>query len=368
MSGKLDRSITEEQVRAALQRVKFPGLSRDIVSFGFVKSISVGARNDITVTLQVATSDPAVPAQIQRDVKGVLGALDGVGSINVNSMTTQQPSQPSPAAAASGLPQPVRIAGVKYIIAIGSGKGGVGKSTIAVNLACALSRLGHAVGLTPLKAGLMDADVYGPSVPKMLGAVERPNMANNDKLEPVEKFGLKLMSMALLMDADAAVIWRGPMIAKVIQEFSHAVNWGKLDVLLVDLPPGTGDAQISLSQTLVIDGGIIVTTPQDVALEVVRRGITMLEKVNVKILGIIENMSYYACPHCGQRDDVFGHGGAKREAERLKVPFLGELPLNTEIRAAGDRGEPIVVAAPDSEAALAFRKCAEAVWTQLEKH
>ena len=360
MSRKVDHPVTEEQVRTALKRVKFPGLSRDIVSFGFVKSISVGVRNDITVTLQVTTRDPAVPAQIQRDVKAVLVALDGVGSVNVNLMATQQSSQPSPAAAAGGLPQPVRIAGVKYIIAIGSGKGGVGKSTIAVNLACALSRLGHAVGL-------MDADVYGPSVPKMLGAVERPNMANN-KLEPVEKFGLKLMSMALLMDADAAVIWRGPMIAKVIQEFSHAVNWGKLDVLLVDLPPGTGDAQISLAQTLVIDGGIIVTTPQDVALEVARRGITMFEKVNVKILGIIENMSYYVCPHCGQRDDVFGHGGAKREAERLEVPFLGELPLNTEIRAAGDRGEPIVVAAPDSEAARAFRKCAEAVWTQLEKH
>ena len=360
MSGKVDRPVTEEQVRAVLQRVKFPGFSRDIVSFGLVKSISVGTNNNVTVALQVTTRDPAVPTQIQRDAEAALAALAGIGRVNVQ-ITAQQPAQPSPMAAAGGLPQPTPITDVKRIIAVGSGKGGVGKTTVAVNLACALSQLGHAVGL-------MDADIYGPSVPKMLGAVERPNAADNDKLDPVDRFGLKLMSMALLMDPDAAVVWRGPMIMKAIQEFSYAVNWGALDVLLVDLPPGTGDAQISLAQTLPLDGAIIVTTPQDVALEVARRGITMFEKVNVKILGIIENMSYYVCPHCGQRDDVFGHGGAKREAERLEVPFLGELPLNTEIRAAGDRGEPIVVAAPDSAAARAFRQCAEAVWSQLENH
>ena len=359
MSGKVDRPVTDEQVRAALQRVKFPGFSRDIVSFGLVKSISVGANNDVTVTLQITTRDPAVPPRIQKDAEAALAALAGIGRVNVK-ITAEQPAQPSPIAAAGGVPQATPIEGVKCIIAVGSGKGGVGKTTVAVNLACALSQLGHTVGL-------MDADIYGPSVPKMLGTIERPNVADNDKLDPVDKFGLKLMSMALLMDPDVAVIWRGPMIMKAIQEFSHAVNWGALDVLLVDLPPGTGDAQISLAQTLPLDGGIIVTTPQDVALDVARRGITMFEKVNVKILGIIENMSYYVCPHCGQHDDVFGHGGAKREAERLKVPFLGELPLNTEIRAAGDRGEPIVIAAPDSAAARAFRQCAEAVWSQLEK-
>jgi len=360
MFGKVNRSITDEQVRTKLQQVKFPGFSRDIVSFGMVKSISVSTNNDVTVALQVATRDPAVPPQIQKDAESALAALAGIGRVSVQ-ITAQQPAQPSPMTAAGGLPQPTQIAGVKHIIAIGSGKGGVGKTTVAVNLACALSQLGHAVGL-------MDADIYGPSLPKMLGAAERPNVADNDKLDPVEKFGLKLMSMALLMDAGAAVVWRGPMIAKVIQEFSHAVNWGALDVLVVDLPPGTGDAQISLTQTLPLDGAIIVTTPQDVALDVARRGITMFEKVNVKVLGIIENMSYYVCPHCGQHDDVFGHGGAKREAERLKVPFLGELPLNAEIRAAGDRGEPIVIASPDSVAARAFRQCAEAVWSQLENH
>jgi ATP-binding protein involved in chromosome partitioning len=360
MSGKIDHPITEEQVRAALQRVKFPGFSRDIVSFGLVKSISVGANNDVTVALQITSRDPAVPPQIQKDAESALSALAGIGRIDVQ-LTAQQPAQPTPMTTAGGMPEPTPIEGVKRIIAVGSGKGGVGKTTVAVNLACALNELGH-------KVGLMDADIYGPSVPKMLGATEQPNVADNDKLDPVDKHGLKLMSMALLMDPAGAVIWRGPMIMKAIQEFSHAVNWGALDVLVVDLPPGTGDAQISLAQTLPLDGGIIVTTPQDVALEVARRGITMFEKVNVKILGIIENMSYYVCPHCGQHDDVFGHGGAKREAERLKVPFLGELPLNTEIRAAGDSGVPIIIAAPDSAAARAFKQCAEAVWSQLENN
>jgi ATP-binding protein involved in chromosome partitioning len=210
----------------------------------------------------------------------------------------------------------------------------------------------------------MDADIYGPSVPKMMGAVRRPTITE-DKLDPVENFGLKMMSMALLLDGDSPVIWRGPMIMKAIQQFSLAVNWGELDVLVVDLPPGTGDAQLSLAQTIALDGGVIVTTPQDVALEVARRGIAMFEKVNVKILGIVENMSYYVCPHCGEHDDIFGHGGGKQEAARLEVPFLGEIPLFSDIRICGDKGLPIVVAEPTSEPAKAFTKCAESVLKQL---
>jgi len=210
----------------------------------------------------------------------------------------------------------------------------------------------------------MDADIYGPSVPHMFGATGRPTITD-DKLDPVEKFGIKMMSMALLIDSDAPVIWRGPMIMKAIQQFSHSVNWGQLDVLVVDLPPGTGDAQLSLVQTIALDGGVIVTTPQDVALTVARRGIQMFEKVNVRILGIIENMSYYVCPHCRQRDDVFGHGGGRQEAERRKVPVLGEIPLFTGIRECGDNGTPIVLAAPESEPAQAFRHCAEVVWQQI---
>jgi ATP-binding protein involved in chromosome partitioning len=201
----------------------------------------------------------------------------------------------------------------------------------------------------------------------MMGAVRRPTITE-EKLDPVENFGLKMMSMALLLDGNSPVIWRGPMIMKAIQQFSLAVNWGELDVLIVDLPPGTGDAQLSLAQTIALDGGVIVTTPQDVALEVARRGIAMFEKVNVKILGIIENMSYYVCPHCGERDDIFSHGGGKQEAERMEVPFLGEIPLYADIRICGDKGVPIVVAEPNSEPAKAFLRCGETVLRLLEKH
>ena len=354
MFGRVDQPLTEEKVREALKAVKFPGFSRDIVSFGIVKSIHV-AGSDIDVALHVVTRDPAIPQQIEHDVRA---ALEGLGRLNVEMTAQQPPQQGMPISGAAAPPSRPHIEGVKRVIAIASGKGGVGKSTVAVNLACAMSQLKREVGL-------MDADIYGPSVPKMMGATQRPTITE-EKLDPVENFGLKMMSMALLLDNNAPVIWRGPMIMKAIQQFSLAVNWGALDVLIVDLPPGTGDAQLSLAQTIALDGGVIVTTPQDVALEVARRGIAMLEKVSVKILGIIENMSYYVCPHCGQHDDIFGHGGGKQEAERLEVPFLGEIPLFTEVRICGDKGLPIVVASPQSEPAKAFRRCAETVLKHLE--
>jgi ATP-binding protein involved in chromosome partitioning len=360
MAGKVEHPLTEEQVREALKRVKFPGFSRDIVSFGIVKSVSIAANNDAHIALHVMTRDPAVPQQIQREVEAAVKQCDSVGRVNVE-MTAQQPPQQGqmPMAGAGAIPARPQIAGVKHIIAVGSGKGGVGKSTVAVNLACALTKLGR-------KIGVMDADIYGPSVPKMMGAVRRPTITD-EKLDPVENFGLKMMSMALLLEGNSPVIWRGPMIMKAIQQFSLAVNWGELDVLVVDLPPGTGDAQLSLAQTIALDGGVIVTTPQDVALEVARRGIAMFEKVNVRILGIIENMSYYVCPHCGERDDIFGHGGGKQEAERMEVPFLGEIPLFTNIRICGDKGLPIVVAEPNGEPAKAFVRCGETVMRLLEK-
>src|SRR5579859_1070136 len=359
MSGRVDHPISEEQVREALKHIKFPGFSRDIVSFGIVKSISIAANNDVTLALHVMTRDPEVPRQIQRDVESALANTDGIGRVTVQ-MTAQQPPQQGqmPMAGAGAAPARPQIAGVKHIVAVGSGKGGVGKSTVAVNLACAMMKLDQ-------KIGVMDADIYGPSVPKMMGAMRRPTVTD-EKLNPVENFGLKMMSMALLLDNNSPVIWRGPMIMKAIQQFSLAVNWGELDVLVVDLPPGTGDAQLSLVQTIALDGGVIVTTPQDVALEVARRGIAMFEKVNVKILGIVENMSYYVCPHCHEHDDIFGHGGGKREAARLEVPFLGEIPLFSEIRISGDKGVPIVVADPDSIPAQAFLRCAESVLKQLK--
>ncbi|MGO9246730.1 MAG: P-loop NTPase [Verrucomicrobiia bacterium] len=358
MPGRVDHPLSEEHVRELLKHIKFPGFSRDIVSFGIVRSITVTDANDVTIALHVMTRDQAVPQQIQRDVETALQSHEGIGKVNIQ-MTAQQPPQHGqvPMAGAGAAPTRPQIAGVKHVIAVGSGKGGVGKSTVAVNLACALTKLGRQIGI-------MDADIYGPSVPKMMGATSRPTMSD-EKLDPVENFGLKMMSMALLLDNDSPVIWRGPMIMKAIQQFTLAVNWGELDVLVVDLPPGTGDAQLSLVQTIALDGGVIVTTPQDVALEVARRGIAMFEKVNVKILGIVENMSYYVCPHCGEHDDIFSHGGGKQEAARLEVPFLGEIPLFSDIRICGDKGVPIVVAEPTSEPAKAFTKCAESVLKQL---
>jgi len=343
--------LTEDQIRTVLQTVKFPGFSRDIVSFGLVKSIAITGNNDVTVGLQIATREPNLPAQIESAVTTALRQCAGIGQVKVQ-LTVETPAA-APSQSAPGIP------GVKTIIAVASGKGGVGKSTVAVNLAVALHQLGQSVGL-------MDADIYGPSIPKMMGLTEKPTVTD-DKLDPVEKFGLKMMSMALLVDGDAPIIWRGPMIMKAIQQFSHAVNWGALDVLVVDLPPGTGDAQLSLVQTIALDGGVIVTTPQDVALDVARRGIQMFEKVNVKILGIIENMSFYVCPHCKQRDDVFGHGGGGQEATRRGVPLLGEIPLFSEIRECGDNGVPIVLAAPESAPAQAFRQCAESVFRLIQK-
>lgn len=343
--------LTEDHIRTVLQTVKFPGFSRDIVSFGLVKSIAITGQNDVTVALQIATREPNLPAQLENAITTALRQCTGIGQVKVQ-LTVETPAA-APAQTPPGIP------GVKAIIAVASGKGGVGKSTVAVNLAVALHQLGQSVGL-------LDADIYGPSIPKMMGLTEKPTVTD-DKLDPVEKFGLKMMSMALLIDGDAPIIWRGPMIMKAIQQFSHAVNWGTLDVLVVDLPPGTGDAQLSLVQTIALDGGVIVTTPQDVALEVARRGIQMFEKVNVKILGIIENMSYYVCPHCRQRDDVFGHGGGGQEAVRRGVPLLGEIPLFTEIRECGDKGLPVMIAAPDSAPAQAFTKCAETVLRLIQK-
>jgi ATP-binding protein involved in chromosome partitioning len=343
--------LTEDQVRAALREVKFPGFSRDIISFGLLKAVAVGAGNEVTVHLQVVTRDPSVPPQIERDARAALARLPGIGPVRME-VAAQQPavSPPVSGTAASGTPARPHIPGVKHVVAVASGKGGVGKSTVAVNLACALSQ-------AQMRVGLMDADIYGPSIPKMMGTHDQPTVTG-ERLDPVEAFGLKMMSMAFLLEADAPVIWRGPMIMKAIQQFTLAVNWGELDILVVDLPPGTGDAQLSLVQTIALDGGVIVTTPQDVALDVARRGIAMFEKVNVPILGIIENMSYYICPHCHQHDDVFGHGGARQEASRLDVPFLGEIPLFTEIRVCGDKGQPIVLAAPESVPATAFRALA----------
>ena len=263
------------------------------------------------------------------------------------------------APAAAGAPAPGanpwsgqnRVPGIRRVVAVASGKGGVGKSTVSANLACALRHLGAEVGL-------LDCDIYGPSMPLMMGIHDKPTLSEAEKLVPPANHGVRLMSMGLLIEGDAPVIWRGPMIMKTIQQFISDVEWGELDFLLVDLPPGTGDAQLSLCQTVPLDGGVIVTTPQEASLGVVRKGIAMFEKVNVPILGIVENMSYFTAPN-GERIEIFGHGGGRAEAERRKVPFLGEIPIYVEIRRGGDAGVPVVASHPQDAPAQAFIEIAK---------
>jgi len=276
-------------------------------------------------------------------------------------MQTMDPhdgNQHAPGASSQASAGPEKLPGIRHVIAVGSGKGGVGKSTVSVNLACALQHLGVAVGL-------LDCDIYGPSIPLMMGIRDRPTLSPAQKLVPPTNHGVKLMSMGFLIEGDAPVIWRGPMIMKTIQKFISDVEWGALDYLLVDLPPGTGDAQLSLCQTVPLDGGVIVTTPQEASLGVVRKGIGMFEKVNVPILGIVENMSYFITP-TGDRVEIFGHGGGRAEAERKKVPFLGEIPIYLKIREGGDTGRPVVAADPQSAPAQPFLRLAETLRKALE--
>jgi len=332
--------LTHDDIKNALATVKYPGYSRDIVSFGLVKDISI-ASGAVTVLLQLTSPHPEAARQIQEDAERVLKGLPGVNQVQV---------EVRPPAAAQGAASPFAnqkgIPGVKRVLAIASGKGGVGKSTCAVNLACALQQRGA-------KVGLLDCDIYGPSIPLMMGVRERPTVNADERLVPPSNHGVKVMSIGLLVTDDQPVVWRGPMITKTIQQFLLAVEWGDLDFLLVDLPPGTGDAQLSLCQTVPLDGGVIISTPQEASLGVVRKGIAMFRKVNVPILGIVENMSYFTAPN-GERLAIFGHGGAREEAARQDAPFLGEVPLFTEIREGGDRGLPIVVSTPTHPASQAF--------------
>jgi ATP-binding protein involved in chromosome partitioning len=335
---------TEDQIRDALKAVKYPGYSRDIVSFGLVKHIAVNA-GAVSLTMQLTTANPQAASQLKAEAEHVIRNLPGVNTVYVE--VKQPQAAPGPAVAgANPWGQQARVPGLNRIIAVASGKGGVGKSTVSANLACALHHLG-------MKVGLLDCDIYGPSIPLMMGVHSKPTISDEEKMVPPEGHGVKIMSMGLLLEGDQPVIWRGPMIVKTIQQFFAAVEWGTLDYLLVDLPPGTGDAQLTLCQTVPLDGGVIVTTPQEASLGVVRKGIAMFQKVNVPILGIVENMTYFTTP-TGDRVEIFGHGGGRKEAERQNATFLGEVPIFTEIREAGDKGVPIVVSSPTAAAAQAF--------------
>ena len=333
---------TEDIVKQALQSVKYPGYSRDIVSFGLVKDVAVG-NGAVTVVIQMTSASAEAAAQIKQQAEAVLQGLPDIKNVFVQ---VNQPAAGAPGGAATPSSPQQKVGGIQRIVAVASGKGGVGKSTVSANLACGLKQLGARVGL-------LDCDIYGPSIPLMMGVHDRPTVNEQEKLVPPSNHGVRVMSMGLLLDGDQPVIWRGPMIQKTIQQFIHSVDWGELDYLLVDLPPGTGDAQLSLCQIVPLDGGVIITTPQEASLGVVRKGIAMFEKVNVPMLGIVENMSYFTAPN-GDRVEIFGHGGGKTEAERQEIPFLGEVPLFTEIREGGDRGVPVVVSNPDGPAAQAF--------------
>lgn len=336
--------LTEEIIQNALKTVKYPGFSRDITSFGLVKGVAINA-DEVRITLQINTNKPGVAEHVQADCEKAVSLLPGVRTVRVDLNAPGAPPQKGEPGHDPWSHQN-RIPGVKRILAVASGKGGVGKSTVAVNLACAFNHLGA-------KVGLLDCDIYGPSIPLMMGIQQRPTVSGAEKLVPPVNHGIKLMSIGFLVDGDTPVIWRGPMITKTIHQFLNNVEWGELDYLLVDLPPGTGDAQLSLCQTVPLDGGVVVTTPQEASLGVVRKGIAMFEKVNVPVAGLIENMSYFVTPN-GERVEIFGHGGGRQEAARQNLPFLGEIPIFTEIRIGGDSGVPVVAGAPDTAPAKAF--------------
>ncbi len=338
------------KIKELLKQVKYPGYSRDIVSFGFIKNV---AECDGMVKVELSISN--IPDQVQldltHDIVKTVSALPGIKEVNVKYMEAPKAAAKPRAMGADPWADQKYIPGIKAIVAVASGKGGVGKSTIAVNLACALNQLNY-------KVGLLDCDIYGPSIPIMMGTKKQPEVVEEDMLLPVLQYGLEVMSIGFLLNDDEPVIWRGPMIQSAIKQFLTGVQWGDLDYLIIDLPPGTGDAQLSLAQAVPITGVVIVSTPQDVALIDAKKGVAMFNKVNVPVVGIVENMSYFICPHCNEKTAIFSSGGAKTEAERLKVPFLGAVPLDTEIRIGGDEGKPIVIANPASPQSKIFMEIA----------
>lgn len=359
--------MTSEDIKAHLKQVKYPGFSRDIVSFGIVRSAGF-LDGTIKVSLALTSSDPKTPLQLKQDVEQCLRTLPGVKDIIVEIAVSPAKAPPTPAAGGNLAGNSAAPKSIRHAVAIASGKGGVGKSTFAVNLACALAQVLSTRGRAG-RVGLMDCDIYGPSVPLMMGLQGRPEVEGEGTeamLIPMERHGVKVMSMGFLVDENTPVVWRGPMIMKTVQQFVQNVKWGELDILLIDLPPGTGDAQLSLVQTLPLDGAVIVTTPQPAATSVARKGGLMFQKVNVPLLGVAENMSYFTDPS-GTKHLLFGSGGGIVTAEKLGTTLLGQVPLVPEIRAGGDAGQPIVVSAPESLAAGVFREIAETLLLQVSQ-
>ena len=372
-------SITKEMVLERLRKVKGPDLDGNIVDLGLVSEPVIrGDRVYVSITVAPERAEELEP--LRQAAEKVIGELAGVAGAHValtaekprGAAEPRRPASESPrvaAARAAAAPPPVvaapprqtiAVPGVRHLVAVASGKGGVGKSTTAVNLALGFQAIG-------LKAGILDADIYGPSQPRLLGLTGRPSVVPGGKLlRPMEGYGLKVMSMGFLVDEGTPMIWRGPMVVSALTQMLRDVQWGDLDMLVIDMPPGTGDVQLTMAQQVALSGVIIVSTPQDLALIDARKGLNMFRKVDVPVLGIVENMSYFLCPSCGHRSDIFGHGGAREEAEKLGVPFLGEVPLHMDIRAKSDLGQPIVAVAPDSPHARIYCEIASRAWGEIE--
>jgi ATP-binding protein involved in chromosome partitioning len=373
--------ITESAVRKVLEAVIDPATAKNVVAQGMVGGIAVRGGH-VAVTLDVDPARGTALEPLRQACEQAVRAMPGVLSATAV-MTSERPApsaapasrahehgpghehgrgqahgQGPPAAKTTGGGGRIDVPGVKHIIAVASGKGGVGKSTTAVNLALGLAANG-------VSTGLLDADIYGPSMPRMLDVKEKPESVDGKALKPIERYGLKTMSIGYIVNEDTPMIWRGPMVSSALEQMLRDVQWGELDVLVVDMPPGTGDAQLTLAQRVALAGAVIVSTPQDIALVDARKGLNMFRKVAVPVLGFVENMSYYLCPHCGERAEIFGHGGAREEAEKLGVPFLGEVPLHLDIRTTSDSGHPIVVSQPDSPYAQIYKNIAGRVWKQL---
>lgn len=353
---KQNAALSEEIIRSALSQVIDPDLKKDLVTLGMIKDILIDAKNG-AVSFRVVLTTPACPlkAKIESDCRQAVTAVPGVQSIQIT-MDAQVRAQ-TQTVSAGGIPPSQRIPGVAHIIAVSSGKGGVGKSTVAVNLAAALA-------LEGARVGLMDADVYGPNIPTMMGIIDQPQ-CRDDVFIPVLSYGVKVMSIGFLLPKDQPVVWRGPMLHSVVKQFCHQVEWGELDYLIVDMPPGTGDVQLSLSQLVPVTGAVLVTTPQEVSMQDVRKAFGMFEKVKIPILGFVENMSYFQCSDCEKRHFLFGEGGGKLLAKKFFSELLGELPLVPSVREGGDEGCPIVIRDRDSLIAQALRNMSKKVAQQV---